>query len=374
MVGHPKKLNYNCRDRSRLLAKSSLLGGFIAMSTANPQPTQVIIQQPSMFGRAGKWMAALVVLLVIALIGVFSKYHSYFSPPDGPQERYHSLAKLAQKKIAIITIDGAILSAEDGFVKKQIDRVREDKNVIAVVARIDSPGGTVTASDYLYHHLRKLIDDRELPLVVSMGGVCASGGYYIAMAVGDRENALYAEPTTWTGSIGVAIPHYDLSGALAALRIEDDSLASGPHKLMGTPTRPMDEEERKLLQTLVDESFDGFKEVVLSGRPKFKDDPDALAAVTTGQIFTAKQALEKGLVDQIGFIEEAVARAAELAGVGTDNVRCVKYDPPPTLFGSLISAESSNRGIDLASLLNLTTPRAYYLWSWLPSAVGTSRQ
>jgi protease IV len=315
------------------------------------------------------------VLMLMALIGVYSKYSDYFSPADGPQEKYHSLAKIATKKIAIIRVEGAILDAEDSFVKKQIDRVREDKDVVALVVRIDSPGGTVTASDYIHHHLRRLVEERELPLVVSMGGVCASGGYYVAMAVGDEENAIFAEPTTWTGSIGVVIPHYDLSGTLAALKIEDDSVTSGPHKLMGSPTRSMGEEDRKLLQTLVDDSFKEFKEVVVSGRPKFKEDESALDAVATGQIFTAKQALDKGLVDQIGFIEAAIARAAELAKVSTDDVRCVKYDRPPGLFGDFLSVGATGHsGVDLGAMLNLTSPRAYYLWSWLPAALTNSRR
>ncbi len=340
-------------------------------------PPQIIVQQPpSAFGRFGKWLLAALVVAVLFIIGLYSSYHSYFSPADMPQEKYHSLARHALKKIAVIDISGAILDGEDSFTKKQIDRVREDDDVIGVVARIDSPGGTVTGSDYLYHHLRELAEERELPLVVSMGGICASGGYYVAMAVGDRQDAIFAEPTTWTGSIGVIIPHYDLSGALASLNIEDDSLVSAPLKDMGSPTRPMTDEERKVLQTLVDESFAEFKAVVVSGRPKFKDDAAALDAAATGQIFTARQALERGLVDKIGFLEEAVERVLELTGETEESVRCVKYKAQPTLVDALVGANASSArrgGLDLASLIDLTAPRAYYLWSWLPAAVSNSR-
>jgi protease-4 len=317
-----------------------------------------------------------LVLLLFALVGMYGRYQGYFSPANAPQEKYHSLSKTAQKKIAVLRVDGAILSAEDSFVKAQIDRIRADDSVVAVVLRIDSPGGSVTASDYLYHHLRKLVDDRQLPIVVSMGGLCASGGYYLAMAVGDQQNAIFAEPTTWTGSIGVVIPHYDLSGTLDALQIEDDSIASGKHKLMGTLTRPMSEEDRKLLQALVDDSFVRFKSIVASGRPKFKDDEAALDAVATGQIFAANDALAKGLVDKIGFIEDAVARAAELANLGTSEVRCIKYDRPPTLFGSAFGASAASRSTaaaDLSALFDLATPRAYYLWSGLPIGLRNFR-
>jgi protease-4 len=329
-----------------------------------------------MFGRFGTWLVLGLVAAVVAMLSLYGRYQSYFSPADAPQEKYHSLSRFAAKKIAIIDVSGTILDAEDGFVKQQIDRVKEDKNVVALVLRINSPGGTVTGSDYLYHHLRQLATDRKLPIVVSMGSVCASGGYYIAMAVGDRVDSIFAEPTTWTGSIGVIIPHFDLSHAMTTLRIIDDSIASGPYKQMGSPTKPMSAEERELLKEMVDDSFDRFKEIVVSGRPKLKDDPKKLAKVTSGQIFTADQALEHGLIDKIGFIEAAITRARELANYSPEDVRCVKYEKSPTIVGALLGAQvskPSHQGIDLAALLDLAAPRAYYLWTWLPSMMSNSR-
>jgi protease-4 len=338
-------------------------------------PQQIIIQQPSRRFGFLKWLLGIVaVIAVFTLLTAYSEYQSYYTPKNKPKEKYHSLDKYAAKKLAIIDISGPIMEDEDGFVKRQIDMVREDSDVVAVVARIDSPGGTVTGSDFIYHHLRQLVEERKVPLVVSMGGVCASGGYYVAMAVGDQPDAIFAEPTTWTGSIGVIIPHFDLSETLTALRIEDDSIASGPLKQMGSPTRPMSEEERKLLQQLVDDSFQGFKEVVLSGRPKFKDNVAAFESAATGQIFTAKQALDRGLVDKIGFLEAAITRAIELAKLEAKQVRCVKYEESPSLFGEMIGAEAplSSRGaFDVSTVVDMLTPRAYYLWTW-PSAIITN--
>jgi len=349
----------------------------IRLEPINPPPPQVILQQPmSMFGRFGKLLLVALGIAIMVILGLVGSYHSYFNMADAPLEKFHSLTPHATKKIAIIGVEGAIVDTDDGFVKRQIDRVRNDDAVVAVVLRIDSPGGTVTASDYLYHHLRKLADERELPVVVSMGSLCASGGYYVAMAVGDQPNAVYAEPTTWTGSIGVVIPHFDLSGLLTSVHVKDDSIASGPLKLMASPTRPMTDQERQLLQQLVDESFAGFKEIVVSGRPKFADDAQALDAVATGQIFTARQALDRGLVDKIGFIEDAIERAAQLAGESADDVRCVRYEPPQTLADALLGARAApSRGsaLDPAAWLDLTTPRAYYLWTWLPSILSNSR-
>ncbi len=351
--------------------------------SASPQapPTQIVVQpQTTALGRYGKLVLLLLVLTVMSLVGLQARYEEYFSPPNKPQEKFHSLNEEAKKKIAIITVAGTILGG-DNFVKKQIDRVREDEDVVAVVLRIDSPGGTVTGSDYLYHHLRELREqeDRKLPMVVSMGSMCASGGYYIAMSVGECENAIFAEPTTWTGSIGVVIPHYDFSGLLARYKVKDDSIASHQNKLMGSPTRELNPdqraEERKLLQDLVNISFERFKEIVRSGRPKLAGDEGALDKVATGEIFTAQQALQLGLVDQIGFIEQAIQRAAELAERDTDDLRCIKYDEPATTLSDLLSAQAPQSTVlptNLQGLLNLTAPRAYYLCTWLPAILSNT--
>jgi protease-4 len=340
-----------------------------------PAPQVVVHQASTAFGRYGRYLWLALGLAAMTIVGQAASYRSYFSPPDAPQEKYHSRSESARDKIAVLTIAGSILEG-DGFVKRQIDRVRDDDHVVAVVARIDSPGGTVTGSDYLLHHLRKLCDDRKLPLVVSMGGICASGGYYIAMAVGDRPDSIYAEPATWTGSIGVVIPHYDFSGLLTKWEVRDDSVVSHEDKLMGSPTRSLDPQqraaERDLLQRLVDVSFDRFVDIVKSGRPQLAEDAEKLQRATTGQIFTADQALELGLVDKIGFVEDAVARAAELAGRDPEAIRCIKYEQPLPALSRLLAAEAGRGarqtvgGLDLAGLLDLAAPRAYYLCTWLP--------
>lgn len=354
-------------------------------SRGQAAPPQVIIQQqaPTAFGRYGKLLLILLGVCVMVIIGQNASYQKYFSPADGPQEKYHSLSKEATDKIAIIRVEGTILDP-DGFVKKQIDRVREDEEVKAVVLRVDSPGGTVTASDYLYHELKELVKDREIPMVVSMGSICASGGYYLAMAGGEQkvqEDIIFAEPSTWTGSIGVVIPHYDVSELLTSWKVKDDSVASHKYKLMGSPTRALTpaerEEERELLQGLVDQSFARFKAIVEAGRPKLKGNEAELKKATTGQIFTAEQAKELGLIDQIGFMEAAIERAAELAGKETTNVRCVEYDKPPSPLTALLGADSQllpqRSSLDLAGVLDLTAPRAYYLCTWLPAILSNTR-
>jgi len=316
---------------------------------------------------AGSLVANFVLLGVVGLAALET---------DGRiQEKFFSHQEKGEKKIAIISIEGAILDGE-GFFKRQVDQAiedAEDGNLKAVVLRVNSPGGTITGSDYMYHHLHELVDETGIPLVVSMGGIAASGGYYVSMAVGDEPDVIFAEPTTWTGSIGVVIPHYNLSELLEEWGIKEDSIVSHRLKTMGSFSKPMTEEERRILQGLVDAGFSRFKEVVQAGRPKFRKDPKALDKLATGQIFTAGQAKENGLIDRIGFIEDAVDRAIELARLDPENVRVVKYKPEPTLVDVLMGTRSQPGNLDLASLLDMTAPRAYYLCTWLPATASSNK-
>jgi protease-4 len=306
----------------------------------------------------------LVPLVALGLAGSLESDHRV-------QEKFFSHNREAHDKVVILSIEGGIFNPEDGFVKQQIDQVIKDESVKGVVLRINSPGGTITGSDFLYHHLVQLRQERKVPMVVSMGGIAASGGYYAAMAVGHEPDVLFAEPTTWTGSIGVVIPHYSLADLLGKVGVADDSIASHPLKTMGSFTKPMTDEERKIFQALIDDGFDRFKEVVRSGRSRFEKDPAALDRLATGQIFTAAQAKRSGLVDQIGFIEEAIDRAISLAGLDEENVKVVKYEAKPSLRSLLMGGQArSAPALDLKVLLEMTTPRAYYLCTWLPGVEG----
>jgi len=300
-----------------------------------------------------------MLFVAILIVGAVSELKGH-----GPLgETFVAGKEDANSKIAIISVEGAILDG-DGFVKQQIDAVRKDDSVRAVVLRVNSPGGTVTASDFIYHHLQKLKEDRNLPIVVSMGSVAASGGYYVAMAVGNEQDCIYAEPTTWTGSIGVIIPHYNVGGLMKHWEIEEDSIKSGPLKEMGTITRAMTPEERKVFEELVASSFARFQSIVKSGRPKLAADPEALAKMSTGQVFTTEQAIAGGLVDKEGFLEAAVDRAAELASLGANTFRVVKYKKPGGFLG--VPMAESARAPDLATIVDLASPRAYYLFTWMP--------
>jgi protease-4 len=346
-----------------------------------PLPPRITVQLVDARPAARRWTRWLwwgvTVLLLLLVVQMSASIHDYYDTTGGIQERFHSGSRNAEHKIAVIDVSGLILEGE-GFVKKQIDRVRNDDRVVAVVLRVDSPGGTVSGADYLYHHLRKLREERKIPLVVSMGSIAASGGYYVAMAVGDQPQSIFAEPTTLTGSIGVMIPHYDISGLLQRWDIADQSIASHPRKLMLSMTRPMSDEHRQILQRQVDELFARFKEVVRSGRPALRQaDGDRLVHegvdLATGEVFTAEQALKYGLVDAIGFLEDAVARAAALAGTSVDQVRVVRYRRQMNLWELMwnyLPARHHATGLgDWAEAWQWAVPRPYYLWSCWPAVI-----
>jgi len=329
------------------------------------EPIRVVVMQPrgSWIGRLARWAFALLVLLIVigAMYGESSKL----------EEQYHSLSKRAKDKVAILRIEGTIMG-DEGYVKEQIEQVMDDENVKAVVVRVDSPGGTVTGSDNIYHRLKRMAKEREIPLVISMGGIAASGGYYVAMAAGERENVIYAEPTTWTGSIGVIIPHYNVSKLLEKWDIKDDSIASNPLKMMGSPTRdfpePIKAEEQKILEGLVQSSFQDFKDIVLASRKALREDQAKQDTVFTGRIFTAKQALENLLVDRLGFVEDAIDRAIELANLDEEKVRVVQYKRPVGVLDQiLLGPDAKSPKLDVTALLDWTSPRAYYLCTFLPA-------
>lgn len=335
-------------------------------------PPRIILEQQGRTLRRTLFILLLIALAVSVMFnfGLLAQYQSYIQADPEITELLEAGNVAAADKIAIINVDGTILQG-DGFVKKQIDRIRNDDRVKGVVLRVNSPGGTVTASHYIYHHLKQLqrekrADKQPFPLVVSMGGMAASGGYYISMAVGDIPNTIFAEETTWTGSIGVVIPSYDFSGFLNKHNIIDYSYVSGKFKQMGSFTQKRTAAESEKLQELVDDSFSGFLEVLSYGRPNLVTDDTAMSEVKTGQIFTAKQALHLGLVDELGYLEDATRRVAELAALDEGQFRVIRYRQPSSFLDHALGGHARHLKTNRFALSDWATPRAYYLTTCLP--------
>lgn len=275
-------------------------------------------------------------------------------------------------KILLLDVDG-VLSEEGesgtlGFgsrespvarVREQLELARQDADVRAVLLRIQSPGGTVTASDVVYREVLRFKEETKRPVVADCLGVCASGGYYVALAA-DR---ILAHPTTVTGSIGVIFSGLSLAGLMERYGVEDQTLKSGPFKDAGSPWRRMTAAERAQLQSVIDDLYGRFVEVLRAGRPRL--DPAAAARLADGRIFSARQALEAGLVDDIGYLGDAVAELQRR--IGASESRVIAYRRPrewsENVYSEATGGEPSARlgaNDPLASLL--PAPGFYYLW------------
>ena len=207
------------------------------------------------------------------------------------------------------------------LVRQRLDAATQSAATKAVVLRVDSPGGTVAASQEIADMVRAAPE----PIVVSMGDVAASGGYYIS----SQADAIVAQPGTLTGSIGVIWSNLDPSGLFRKLGIDIDAVTAGKHKDMLLPGR-LTPERRRLLQRLVDTMYAQFVSAVARGRDLSRTEVRALA---TGEPFTGAQALRNGLVDKLGGLDEAVAEAERIAGIEDAEV----VEMSPSLFEQLFS-------------------------------------
>ena len=210
------------------------------------------------------------------------------------------------EKIALIRIEGVILDSND--VVEELRRYRKDDSVKAILLRIDSPGGGVVPSQEIYDEVKQIRQEGKKKVVTSMGTVAASGGYYIASA----SDKIIANPGTLTGSIGVIMEFANVEGLLQKIGVESVVIKSGKNKDLGSPFRKMKEEERVLLQGVIDDVHGQFIEAVAESRSL---EVESVRALADGRIFTGRQAKKIGLVDELGSFQDAVQKTAELAGI-----------------------------------------------------------
>jgi len=211
-----------------------------------------------------------------------------------------------EDRIALIRVEGVILDSQTTV--GELKRFSENPSVKAIVLRIDSPGGGVVPSQEIHDAVKRARTKNNKAVIASMGSVAASGGYYIAAAT-DR---IVANPGTLTGSIGVIMETANVEGLLQKIGVEGVVIKSGKYKDVGSPLRKMSEEERGLLQAVMDDVHKQFIEAVAEGRDIELTDAQALA---DGRIFTGRQAKEAKLVDELGDLEDAIQLAADVAGI-----------------------------------------------------------
>lgn len=321
------------------------------------------------------WLARLWYWLVfLALIGsiavnlwTYRNHRHYFAGLQGPEERYHSGSSRAADKLAIIRISGTISPPFTSQILADIKRAKEDDRVRGVLLAINSPGGLVADSHQIHHRLREL--SVEKPIVVSFGSLAASGGYYVAMGAGP-ESRIFAEPTTWTGSIGVIIPHYEVVGLAEKLGVEAAPLKTGEFKDALSPFRPMTDRDKEVWGNILNQAFEQFVEVIDQARPKL--DAEQVRALATGQIYTAKDARENGLVDELGYEEDALDALRKKTGLADPKV--IEYESPSPVWTWLIGLSPRPAASPWPLGWEGGTPRALYLFSAGGSDVGAGRR
>jgi len=336
-------------------------------------PQQIVIQQPPPVRRHrwGRRLLLLVLMLSLLMnLSLFSAYDEYFSSTNGPAERFHSGSETAEAKIALIEVEGTIMPPFTERILRCIKQAEEDEDVKGVVLTIDSPGGLVADSHQIYHRLCALREQK--PIFVAMKRMAASGGYYIAMGAG-LEGKIFAEPTTWTGSIGVIIPRYDLRKLAEKFGVESDPLKTGKFKDALSPFRELSPEERDVWDGILDDAFQRFLHVVADNRKNL--DYAGVKKLATGQIYTATDAQKvHGLVDEIGYEDDAIDSLEELLRpkLGVEEFRVVTYAFQPTLIEILAgSVETRPADAMLRDCLQATVPQAMYYYSWAPLLSNT---
>jgi len=300
-----------------------------------------------------------------------------FVPVDEPlsaQTVEKDPTSFTNNKIAMIDVSGMIANVKaksllsDGRNKvsdfrETLNSIERDPYIKAVVLRINSSGGTITATEMMYRDLQEFKKRTGKPVVTCMLDLCASGGYYLSCASDYR----IAYPSTITGSIGVIIQTLNFTGTLTKLGISAKAFTSGPHKDMLSPLRPLSDDDSTLAQSLVTQFYGQFVQAVKAAPNRVKEADWPM--LTDGRVVTGQDAARLGLIDQTGTINDAFAKARELAHI--DHANIIQYTRHDEHKGSVYAASDTptpqvnmiNVNADLSELTPLTHPQFLYLWT-----------
>ncbi len=320
-------------------------------------------------------LAFAILLVAVALLSTSCfKLKVQLGGPSGEALKEYTIEGKGKEKVLVIPVTGFLSDKAGGrltgskpsAVEEVVSRLRlarKNGDVKAVVFEVNSPGGSITASDMIYKEIVDFKEKTGAKVVALFMDLAASGGYYISLAA-DR---IIAHPTTITGSVGVILITPKVSGLMDKLGITVDVSKSGSEKDIGSPFRPATPEERKIFQDLTDEM--GRKFIDLVGRNR-KIGKENLQKIATARIYSADEALRLGLVDSIGYVQDGVREARQLAGLPEDArvvvYRRAKY-PDDTLYNTAASAAGSGLlqplvDINLPDIMPPLEPGFYYLW------------
>jgi protease-4 len=276
-------------------------------------------------------------------------------------------------KILVLNVDGVIQDTGEDVASffstagyqhqtflEMVEAAGEDKNVKGVILRVNSPGGGVVESAEIHKELIELKEKSKKPLYVSMGTTAASGGYYIATAA----DKIFAAPDTLTGSLGVIMQSINYGELAEKYGVKFETIKSGPYKDIFSPTREMTEEERTILQSMVDNAYKGFVHVISEGRGLSEEE---VREVADGRIYDGRQAKEKKLIDELGYFDDTVG--AMKKDLNLEDAQVVEYGTALGLesFLSMSASKVFKEDIELSSLYQLisqpSSPRLMYLYS-----------
>ena len=278
----------------------------------------------------------LVVLLLFGIAGGVS----FLLPED----------TVSRQKIGVVEVKGMITDASDTI--RQLTKYRKDRSIKGVVLRIDSPGGAVAPSQEIYAEVLRFKQSKK-KIFASMGSVAASGGYYIASAA----DQIIANPGTLTGSIGVIMTFANVEQLMSKVGLRPETIKSGKFKDTGSPTRPMLPEERKLLQSVIDDVYGQFADAVAEGR---KMDVEKVKALADGRIYTGKQAFDLKLVDSLGGLEDTIRLLAEAVDIKGEP-KIIQEKPAFSFLEWLLQSSLPERF--MGSIAPLNFPLMQYLWT-----------
>ena len=310
-------------------------------------------------------------LAVFATAAVLAGCFTINLPPGpGPLEE-KQISGTGSSKVLMLDLVGVINDVEESRFytnpsmvarfKEALIKASADPDISAMVLRINSPGGTVTASDVLHHELRLFKQKKKIPIIASILDVGASGGYYVAVAA----DKIMAQPTSVTGSIGVMLPTINAQGLLEKIGVQASAIVSSPKKDMGYPYRAMTDEERAIIQSIINGHYERFLNVVKEGRRNLTS--EEIRKLADGRVYVSEQAKAVGLVDSIGYLDDAVELAKRDAGL--TEARLVVYQQPGEYRHNIYSQVFSQPGdmnplanFDLMALVRRGTPQFMYLW------------
>lgn len=321
-------------------------------------------------------LIAAVLIFCFWLTGCFSYNNLSLLPSEDGTLKTKLVMKARGRtddKILILDIDGVITEWGDSSffgvtepttfrIRQKLEYAIKDQNIKAVILRVNSPGGSVNASDIIYKELLDYKNTAKIPMVTIMMGVAASGGYYVSCAT-DR---IVAHPNTVTASIGVISYGLGFSGLFEKIGMESRVIKSGPMKDMGNPFDVWTEEEKAATQRIVDNMFDKFVKVVATGRNM--KEPD-VRKIADGRVLVADDALKAKLIDKIGYMNDAISEAMSLARI--DDANIIIYSPNELADRNIYTQAQSAQinlpdltagSISAEKILELARPRLMYLW------------